>query len=59
MTCSHRELMWAMSESDISVPIDISAAALRTSSRSSGRMAAREVEEQFVRKPAKKKKSGR
>jgi hypothetical protein len=43
--------MWDMSDSEISVPIDISAAALRTASRSSGRMAAKSVVAAFVRKP--------
>jgi hypothetical protein len=43
--------MWAMSESEISVPIDISAAALRTASRSSGRSSAKDVVAAFVRKP--------
>jgi hypothetical protein len=46
--------MCAMSESDISVPIDISAAAFRTASRSSGRMAAKSVSAQFVRNPGRK-----
>lgn len=52
MTWSQREWMWAMSESDISVPMEISAAALRTASRSSGRIEARSVEDAFVRKPS-------
>jgi hypothetical protein len=43
--------MCAISESEISVPIDISAAAFRTASRSSGRIAAKSVSAQFVRKP--------
>jgi hypothetical protein len=43
--------MWAISESEISVPIDISAAAFKTASRSSGRIAAKSVSAQFVRKP--------
>lgn len=51
MTWSHSEWMWAMSESEISVPMEISAAALSTSSRSSGRMAANDVDDAFVRKP--------
>lgn len=51
MTWSHNEWMWAMSESEISVPIEISAAAFSTASRSSGRMAAKSVEDAFVRKP--------
>lgn len=41
-----------MSESDISVPIEISAAALSTASRSSGRIAASDVDDAFVLKPA-------
>lgn len=40
-----------MSESEISVPIDISAAAFSTASRSSGRMAAKDVVAALVRKP--------
>lgn len=51
MTWSHNEWMWAMSESDISVPIEISAAAFSTASRSSGRMAANDVDAAFVRNP--------
>lgn len=51
MTCSHRELMCAMSESEISVPMEISAAALTVASRSSGRMAAKSVVAAFVLKP--------
>lgn len=51
MTWSHSEWMWAMSESDISVPIEISAAAFSTASRSSGRMAANDVDAAFVRNP--------
>lgn len=43
--------MWVMSDSEISVPIEISAAALSTASRSSGRMAAKSVIAAFVRKP--------
>ncbi len=43
--------MWLMSASEISVPMDISAAALRVSSRSSGRIASSDVEEALVRKP--------
>lgn len=42
-----------ISESEISVPIEISAAALRTASRSSGKMAAKSVVAAFVRKPDK------
>ena len=42
-----------MSESEISVPMEISAAALRTASRSSGKMAAKSVVAAFVRKPEK------
>jgi hypothetical protein len=41
-----------MSESDISVPMEISAAALRTASRSSGRRLEKSVEAALVRKPA-------
>lgn len=48
--------MCAISESDISVPIEISAAALSTASRSSGRMVAKSVVAAFVRKPEKRKK---
>jgi len=51
MTWSHNEWMWVMSESDISVPIEISAAAFRTASRSSGRIDAKSVVAAFVRKP--------
>ena len=51
MTWSQREWMWSMSESEISVPMLISAAAFRTASRSSGRTAAKSVSAQFVRKP--------
>jgi len=51
MTWSHKEWMWVMSESDISVPIEISAAAFRTASRSSGRIEAKSVVAAFVRKP--------
>jgi hypothetical protein len=40
-----------MSVSEISVPIESSAAALRVASRSSGRMVSNEVVEQLVRKP--------
>lgn len=40
-----------MSLSDISVPIDISAAAFRTASRSSGSMVSNAVVAAFVRKP--------
>jgi hypothetical protein len=43
--------MWAMSESEISVPMESSAAALMTASRSSGRMVAKSVVAAFVRKP--------
>lgn len=43
--------MWDMSDSDISVPIEISAAAFRTASRSSGRITAKSVVAAFVRKP--------
>jgi len=51
ITWSHREWMCAMSESEISVPMDISAAALSTASRSSGRRAAKEVVAALVRNP--------
>jgi hypothetical protein len=51
MTWSHSECMCAMSESEISVPIDISAAAFTVASRSSGKIAANEVAAAFVRKP--------
>lgn len=47
--------MCAISESEISVPIEISAAALSTASRSSGRMVAKSVVAAFVRKPEKRK----
>jgi len=50
--------MCEISESDISVPMDISAAALRTASRSSGRMAAKSVDDAFVRKPLNKAFTG-
>lgn len=43
--------MCAISESEISVPMEISAAALRTASRSSGRMLEKSVEAALVRKP--------
>lgn len=46
--------MCAISESDISVPMEISAAAFKTASRSSGRIAANEVADAFVRKPKEK-----
>lgn len=55
MTWSHREWMWEISESEISVPIEISAAALRTASRSSGKIAAKSVDAAFVLKPEKKR----
>ena len=48
--------MCAMSESEISVPIEISAAALRTASRSSGKILEKSDEAAFVRKPGKKTK---
>jgi hypothetical protein len=51
--------MWPISESEISVPMEISAAALRVSSRSSGRMCSNEVVEAFVRKPGPRKGSVR
>lgn len=47
--------MCAISESEISVPMEISAAALSTASRSSGRIAAKSVVAALVRKPEKKK----
>ena len=40
-----------MSDSEISVPMEISAAALTVASRSSGRIAAKSVVPAFVRKP--------
>lgn len=43
--------MCEMSDSDISVPIDISAAALIVASSSSGRIAAKSVVAAFVLKP--------
>ena len=43
--------MWLISESDISVPMDISAAALTVASRSSGRIEAKSVVAAFVLKP--------
>ena len=43
--------MCAISESEISVPIDISAATLRVASSSSGRILANEVVAAFVRNP--------
>lgn len=51
MTWSQAPLMFAKSDSEISVPIEISAASLMVCSSSSGRMVASEVEEAFVRKP--------
>lgn len=45
--------MWAMSDSEISVPIESSAAALMVASRSSGRRISNDVEAAFVRKPMK------
>jgi len=48
--------MCAISESEISVPMEISAAALSTASRSSGRMVAKSVVAAFVRKPAQERK---
>ena len=51
MTWSHRELMCAISDSEMSVPIEMTAAAFRVASSSSGRMAAKSVEAAFVRKP--------
>lgn len=45
--------MCDMSESEISVPIDNSAAALTAASRSSGRIISNEVEDAFVRKPTR------
>ena len=47
--------MCAISESEISVPMEISAAALSTASRSSGRRVAKSVVAAFVRKPEKRK----
>lgn len=54
MTWSHKAWMWDISESEISVPMESSAAALRIASRSSGRMAAKSVVAAFVRKPLKR-----
>jgi len=54
MTWSHREWMCAISESEISVPMEISAAALSIASRSSGRTVAKSVVAAFVRKPDKR-----
>lgn len=51
ITWSHRELMWLISESEISVPMEISAAALMVASRSSGRTEEKSVVEAFVLKP--------
>ena len=48
ITWSQRERIWLISESEISVPIDISAAALTVASGSSGRMEAKSVVEAFV-----------
>lgn len=45
--------MCAISESEISVPMEISAAALRTASRSSGRMLEKSVDTALVRKPGR------
>ena len=44
--------MCAMSDSEMSVPIEMTAAAFRVASRSSGRVSAKSVEAAFVRKPA-------
>ena len=52
MTWSHSELMWAMSDSEMSVPMEMTAAAFNVASKSSGRMEAKSVEAAFVRKPA-------
>jgi hypothetical protein len=46
--------MWAISESEISVPMLISAAAFMVASSSSGRIEASDVVEAFVRKPGTK-----
>ena len=43
--------MWLMSESEISVPMEISAAALTVASSSSGRIEAKSVVAAFVLKP--------
>jgi len=43
--------MWLISESEISVPMDISAAAFTVASRSSGRIEAKSVVAAFVLKP--------
>jgi len=43
--------MWLISESEISVPMDISAAALTVASSSSGRIEAKSVVAAFVLKP--------
>ena len=51
MTWSHREWMWSMSDWEMSVPIEMTAAAFRVCSRSSGRIAAKSVEAPFVLKP--------
>ena len=51
MTWSHSEFMCAMSDSEMSVPIEMTAAAFSVASRSSGRMAAKSVVAAFVRKP--------
>ena len=51
ITWSHRELMCAISDSEMSVPIEMTAAAFRVASSSSGRIAAKSVEAAFVRKP--------
>ena len=51
MTWSQSELMWAMSVSAISVPIDSSAAALTAASRSSGSIISNDVVDAFVRNP--------
>ena len=40
-----------MSDSEMSVPIEMAAAAFKVASRSSGRMAAKSVVAAFVRKP--------
>jgi hypothetical protein len=52
ITWSQSAWMCVRSDSDISVPIDISAAALMVASNSSGRMTAKSVVAAFVRKPA-------
>ena len=51
MSWSHSEWMWSMSDWEMSVPIEMTAAAFKVCSRSSGRIAAKSVDAPFVLKP--------